>query len=127
MINKLFEAVTSRLERASFLDAPAEKLSEAVAPIFSNQVVRKVASGNLIGHPLHPLLVTLPIGAWSCALVFDALGDDEAATTLVAVGIGMAVPTAFTGAHDWTSTKGAERRIGLLHATANTLALSSYV
>jgi nitrite reductase/ring-hydroxylating ferredoxin subunit len=28
--------------------------------------------------------------------------------------------------HDWSSTHGAERRIGLLHATANTVALSAY-
>src|SRR4051812_41124317 len=104
MLNKLFEAVTSRLERASVLDAPANALADLVAPIYSQKTVRHLASGTLIGHPLHPLLVTLPIGAWTSALVFDLLGDDEAASTLVALGILTAVPTAFTGAHDWSST-----------------------
>jgi nitrite reductase/ring-hydroxylating ferredoxin subunit/uncharacterized membrane protein len=126
MMNKLFDAVTSRLERATVLDAPADALADAVAPVFSNPVVKQVASGTAIGHPLHPLLVTLPIGAWTSALVFDALGDDDAASTMVVLGIATAVPTAFTGAHDWSSTNGAERRIGLLHATANTVALSAY-
>ena len=23
------------------------------------------------GHPFHPILVTVPIGAWVCSLVFD--------------------------------------------------------
>ena len=23
------------------------------------------------GHPFHPILVTVPIGAWACSLVFD--------------------------------------------------------
>ena len=23
------------------------------------------------GHPLHPMLVTVPIGAWACSVVFD--------------------------------------------------------
>jgi nitrite reductase/ring-hydroxylating ferredoxin subunit/uncharacterized membrane protein len=126
MLNKLFESVTSRLEHASVLDAPAEKLAQVVAPVFSHPVVRHVASGTPIGHPLHPLLVALPIGAWTSALVFDALGDDDAASTLVALGIVTAVPTAVTGLNDWSWTYGAERRVGLLHATANTIALSAY-
>ena len=126
MMNKLFDAATSWLEKATVLDAPADALADAVGPVFSNRVVRHVASGTVIGHPLHPLLVALPIGAWTSALVFDALGDDDAASTMVVLGIATAVPTAFTGLHDWSSTNGAERRIGLLHATANTAALSAY-
>jgi nitrite reductase/ring-hydroxylating ferredoxin subunit len=126
MMNKLMDAVTSRLEKAAVLDGPAEKLAGAVTPVFGHPVVRHVASGTPIGHPLHPLLVTLPIGAWTSALVFDALGDDDAASTMVALGIVTAVPTAFTGLNDWSWTTGAERRVGLLHAAANTVALSAY-
>ena len=126
MMNRLFDAVTARLEKATVLEAPAEALASAVAPVYDNRVVSQLASGTVIGHPLHPLLVALPIGAWSSALVFDAIGDDDAASTLVALGIATALPTAFTGLHDWSSTHGAERRIGLLHATANTVALSAY-
>lgn len=126
MLNTLFDAVTSRLEKASVLDAPADALAGAVGPIYTQKTVRHLASGTVIGHPLHPLLVTVPIGAWSSALVFDALGDDDAASTLVALGLVTALPTAFTGMHDWSSTSGAERRIGLLHAGFNTVALSAY-
>ena len=126
MLNRLFDTVTSWLERATVLDVPAEKLADLVGPVYSNKVVKQLASGTVIGHPLHPLLVTLPIGAWSSAFLFDALGDDDAASALVALGLVTAVPTAFTGMHDWSSTHGAERRIGLLHATANTVGLAAY-
>lgn len=26
------------------------------------------------GHPFHPILVTIPIGAWTASVVFDILG-----------------------------------------------------
>jgi len=39
---------------------------------------RSVVAGSY-GHPVHPILVTVPIGAWVCALVFDlvSLGSDS--------------------------------------------------
>lgn len=127
MLNKLTEAVTSRIERARVLDRPSEKLAALVMPVYEQPAVRHVASGTALGHPLHPLLVTVPIGAWTCAFVFDALGDERAANTLIGVGIAAAVPTAFTGVSDWAYTAGAERRVGLVHAAANTVGLSAYV
>jgi len=36
---------------------------------------RSVLSGSY-GHPVHPILVTLPIGAWVCSFIFD-LGRPE--------------------------------------------------
>jgi uncharacterized membrane protein len=48
------------------------------------------------GHPLHPLLVTVPIGAWTCSLVFDVAshlaGDPGflAKGSLWLIGIGVA-------------------------------------
>lgn len=127
MLNRLVDTATQLIERASFLDKPADALADAVEPVYSNPAVQQVASGSPIGHPLHPLLVTIPVGAWSSSLVFDALGDDSAASTLIALGALSAVPTAFTGMHDWSTTMGAERRVGFVHAIFNTLALSAYV
>ncbi len=127
MLNKLTDAVTSRIERAAGLDKPSEQLAALVLPLYERPAVRHVASGTALGHPLHPLLVTVPIGAWTCAFVFDALGDEKAANVLVATGIVAAVPTAFTGMSDWAFTAGAERRVGLVHAAANTVGLTAYV
>ena len=126
MLNKLTDAVTSRIERAKVLDRPGDALADAVAPVFSPAAVRHVAAGTPIGHPLHPLLVTVPIGAWTGALLFDGLRRPEPARTLVGFGLLSALPTAFTGLHDWSSTEGAERRVGLVHLAANTVALAAY-
>lgn len=126
MLNKLVDAVTTRIERAQSLDRPGGALVDLVAPVYENPVVRHVASGTALGHPLHPLLVTVPIGAWTSALVFDALGERGPARTLVGVGLLSAVPTAFTGMNDWSFTDGAERRIGLVHLAANTVGLTAY-
>src|SRR3954452_17111115 len=57
------------------------------------------------GHPFHPILVTVPIGAWVASLVFDVIshtGDDAAvfakgAWWLVAIGIVGALGAALFG------------------------------
>lgn len=125
-INKVLNAITDRLERLSVLDDPGEKLSGLVQKAVANPLVRDATSGTRVGHPVHPLLVTVPIGSWTSALLFDVLGDDDAARIMVATGIIAAVPTAITGLSDWSYTDDAERRVGLVHAAANTVALAAY-
>lgn len=90
------------------------------------QPLKDVLSGTWLGHPLHPLLTDLPIGFWTSAFTLDLLGgrsSRRAATHLVAWGIVSAVPTAASGAADWGDTTGPARRIGLVHAAANSAAL----
>lgn len=122
-MNKFLGMLTDQIERAKVLDPLAERLSDLVAPLYNRPVLVDVASGTPMGHPLHPLLVAIPIGSWTSAFVFDGLGDADAADAMVAFGILSAVPTAYTGLSDWRDTTGAERRVGLVHAAANTAAL----
>lgn len=57
------------------------------------------------GHPVHPLLVTVPLGTWSASLVFDVAshaGTCAAALTvgsawLIAIGTVVAPPAAVIG------------------------------
>lgn len=73
----------------------------------------------VLGHSVHPPLTDLTLGAWASASILDLAGGPQSrrgATLLVAAGLGAAVPTAFAGAGDWAETKGAERRIGAVHA-----------
>ena len=59
-------------------------------------------------------------GSWTAAAWLDLTGGDRVtARRLVALGVLAAVPTAVTGANDWLTTSGAERRVGLVHAAAN--------
>lgn len=60
------------------------------------------------GHPFHPILVTIPIGAWISSLIFALFalfGDDDevwvqGSQLLIAIGVIMAVVAAIFGLMD---------------------------
>jgi uncharacterized membrane protein len=93
---------------------------------------RTIAAGPY-GHPFHPILVTVPIGAWTAALVFDLvalLGSDEAtfgegAQWLTAIGIVGAVAAALVGLMDLgTIPRGTEAfGTAIAHMVLNSAAL----
>jgi nitrite reductase/ring-hydroxylating ferredoxin subunit/uncharacterized membrane protein len=126
MINKMLDAVTARIERAKALDAVADPVAQSADTVLSSKRLTNLLSGTPIGHPLHPLLVTVPIGAWTSSMFFDLTGQEEAADALVGLGVLSAVPTALAGFSDWRHTEGAERRVGLVHAVANNVAVTAY-
>ena len=126
---KQLEDLVARMETWKALDRVAEPLARTVGRTVRPAPVRNVLSGTVIGHPLHPLLTDVPIGAWTMAAVLDLAGGPStarAADVLVVAGMAAAVPTAATGLSDWSDTQGADRRIGLVHATANSVALTFY-
>lgn len=111
------------------LDLLADPIADRVRAEFARQPAKDVLSGTWLGHPLHPVLTDLPIGLWTSALVLDLAGgrrSRRAATELVALGVLSAVPTALSGAADWGDTTGPARRIGVVHAAANTTALACF-
>jgi len=125
----LLEKAMKRLERADALDEPAEKLVKVVGPATRPRVVKNALSGTWLGHRFHPLMVPLPIGFWTGALLFDLVATRRArwaADTLVGAGIAAAVPTAAAGLSDWADAEPDARRVGLVHASCNTLALLCY-
>jgi nitrite reductase/ring-hydroxylating ferredoxin subunit/uncharacterized membrane protein len=125
----LLEKAMKRLEEAEALDQPAQKLADVVHAATRPRLVKNALSGTWLGHRFHPLLVELPIGFWSGALVFDMIATRRArwaADVLVGSGVVAAVPTAAAGLSDWADTFGGPKRIGLVHASCNTLALLSY-
>lgn len=125
----LLEKAMKRLEGAEALDEPAEKLVKVVGPATRPRVVKNALSGTWLGHRFHPLMVPLPIGFWTGALLFDLVATRRArwaADTLVGAGIAAAVPTAAAGLSDWADAEPDGRRVGLVHASCNTLALLCY-
>jgi nitrite reductase/ring-hydroxylating ferredoxin subunit/uncharacterized membrane protein len=103
------------------LDRVSEPVQEAVRAV--PKPVRDALDGVWLGNPLHPALTDVPLGAWTTALVLDLVGS-PAADDALAVGILGAGPTALTGLNDWSHLKGDARRIGIVHALLNTMALA---
>ena len=125
----MLDALVGRLERWEALDTVGQPLAKAVGRVVAPTPVRNLLSGTLLGHPLHPMLTDIPIGAWSMSALLDLVGGEQAeraADLLVAAGVAAAVPTAAAGLNDWSDTQGAESRVGVVHAAANSTALVLY-
>ena len=124
LISHTLEPLVAAVEANTSLDAPADRLQKLAAAIPAGPV-RDALSRTAIGHPLHPLLVTLPIGAVVSAIAFDLTGSHrDASRRLIGYGILSAVPAAATGLSDWGDTEGAERRVDLVHSMSNTVGLA---
>ncbi|WP_184539567.1 Rieske (2Fe-2S) protein [Micromonospora polyrhachis] len=120
-------SMLTKLERASGLDRVGDRIQSGVFAVLRGQRVRDFLHGVWLGHPLHPALVQLPVGAWVSGAILDLLpGQRRAATVLVAVGTASAVPAALAGANDWASLSREQRRVGLVHAMANTVGMALY-
>ncbi|MDP8971504.1 MAG: DUF2231 domain-containing protein [Actinomycetota bacterium] len=89
------------------------------------------------GHPVHPLLVTVPIGAWVASLVFDLAsrwaGEPEvfvkASFWLIGVGIVGALVAALFGVLDLLAIpRGTKPFVtGLVHMALNLTVVALYV
>lgn len=91
-----------------------------------------ILQGKWLGHPLHPAIVHLPVGAWLTALALDVIGHYRPTNTTVPhlglycviaglIGALLAVPT---GVAEWTPIKKEKPawKIGLYHMALNLLA-----
>jgi len=136
-VRQIGEAAIEAIERQDWIDVIGDRLQKAVSAAFevggdAGRRVRDFLHGTWLGHPLHPAITDVPLGAWTTALVLDAAGGHtegiaRAADTAIGVGIAGAVGAAVTGLTDWQHTVGGDRRVGLGHALLNTTALALYV
>jgi nitrite reductase/ring-hydroxylating ferredoxin subunit/uncharacterized membrane protein len=121
-----------RIESVAALDAPGKKVGKSVRDAVPRGAVKDALSGTWLGHALHPLLTDVVIGSFMSATLLDVLGGDDdgrAAERLITVGIAAYGPTALTGINDWADSEPADpavRRVGLVHAATNSVALSLY-
>jgi hypothetical protein len=118
--------VLRKAEDARALDGPATTLRRLLAGAAESGLGRQLR-GRSLGHPLHPLAVTLPIGAWLCAAVFDLLPDGrDAARRLVATGLLAAPAAVVLGLADYADLDERQRRVGVVHAAANAAAAALF-
>ncbi|WP_157873292.1 DUF2231 domain-containing protein, partial [Streptomyces neyagawaensis] len=115
-----------RLERDPRGDAVIGVLRERVRSLPLGRG-RDVLHGRWLGHPVHPLLVQVPIGSWLSAAVLDLRPSrSREAGLLVGVGLAAAAPAALAGAVDWAELHRRQQRVGLVHAAANVAAVGLY-
>jgi len=89
----------------------------------------------VLGHPIHPMLIVLPLGLFIGAVVFDAIYLWRGSATLATVGywniaggiVGGLLAAVF-GLIDWLAIPAGTRakRIGVLHALANVAAILGF-
>jgi len=128
----LLEPVTEAIEAAAALDRPASALGSAARGALSPPPLKSLLRGDWLGHALHPVLSDVVVGALLSATLLDVLGGDKdqrARRRLIGAGLAAATPTALTGLSDWTEEEANDdgvRRIGIVHAIANSTALVLY-
>lgn len=121
-------ALLDGIERRQSLDKVVGTLQNGGRRYLQSRRLRTLLSGTPLGHPAHPMLVDVPIGLWTSAMVLDftSVNQRKAARRLVGLGVLSAVPAVATGLSDWLDTDGAEARVGLVHASMNVAAVISY-
>src|SRR3954465_12739638 len=126
-----------RIADVPTFDRAIDPARKVVLSALKPAAVKDFLHGTWLGHPLHPVLVQLPVGSWLSAGLLDAvpplrpaatapLGAGAAprlrpaATALIGTGVAAAVPAALSGAADWSEQESGVRRIGAIHALLNT-------
>ena len=109
-----------RVEDLESLDRPAGAAAQIADGVASRSGLAKFLRGSWLGHPVHPLLITLPIGTWVASAVFDiAFKDVTAARRLIAVGLAATPPTVLAGWADYPLLERRQQQVGLVHAASN--------
>src|SRR5690349_25072512 len=109
----------SRLEQDSRLDGVISA-GQRIARLIKPGKVRDALHGVWLGHPLHPMLVQVPVGAWLSASLLDAWpGNETTSRRLVLAGLAASVPATLAGAADWSEQHEQQMRVGAVHAAAN--------
>jgi nitrite reductase/ring-hydroxylating ferredoxin subunit len=117
-----------RLADVATFDKAIEPARRAVQGALKPQAFKDLLHGTWLGHPLHPVLVQVPVGSWVSAGLLDAIPPlRPAATVLIGAGVAAAVPASLAGAADWSEQEIGVRRLGAVHALANTAALGLYI
>lgn len=92
---------------------------------------------HILSHPLHPMLVSFPIGLWLTGFIFDLIGvwgehpslNQAAYYMLIAGCIGAAL-AAVAGVMDWLSVvppQSSGKKRGAIHGTLNTAILIAFI
>ncbi len=129
--------VTNAVQKEAIIDQTAKSIKDVAMKVFGGggegkRTLRNALYGTWLGHPLHPLIVVVPAGAWMVTELLDLVGAglnddgyDRAADVTAAVGMAGAVVAVASGANDWRFVHGKSSRLGLIHGLANTAGMGA--
>lgn len=89
----------------------------------------------VLGHPLHPMLVVVPLGSFIAAVIVDVIAVVAGNQTLstvgfwnIAVGVVGGLLAAAFGLADWLNipSKTRAKRIGLMHGALNVIVTAAF-
>ncbi len=119
--------VLGSVEGIEVLDGPAEAGSRVAERVIGHGRFGRALRGSWLGHPVHPLLITIPIGTWMVSAVFDLVFKDVVtARRLLAVGLAATPPTVLAGWADYTLLDRRQQRVGLVHAASNAVGVAMF-
>src|SRR5579884_1104196 len=117
-------SLIDRIAGTRGLDGVASAVREATHKVLRPGTVKNVLHGVWLGHPLHPALAQVPVGAFLGATVLDLTGDrGPGARRLIGCGVLASVPAALAGLADNADAHEEQQRIGVVHAAMNSAAL----
>jgi nitrite reductase/ring-hydroxylating ferredoxin subunit/uncharacterized membrane protein len=138
-----FQQGTDVLAQQTGLDPISQAIQDAITRAYrsAGSTGRRVANamyGTWLGHPFHPAVITVPIGAWAAGSALDWLNAvsgnrlfARCADASVTVGTLGALVAVASGLTDVQHPTGEARRIGMVHGflnvTATLLQLASLV
>jgi nitrite reductase/ring-hydroxylating ferredoxin subunit/uncharacterized membrane protein len=125
----LHNAIERILEAQGVWADPLGKLFAAIFVALYKPVpaVKDLLNGVWLGHPLHPVITDVPIGAYFVALVLDLSGQRSAATAAIGVGIVFMLLAALAGYADYIDLEGKTQRFGTIHSSLMLVALVLYL
>jgi nitrite reductase/ring-hydroxylating ferredoxin subunit/uncharacterized membrane protein len=125
MARTAIERLVDKLPWLESVDHAVQTAVEDVLEAGGDQAskAKDTLHGRWLGHPLHPALVALPLGAWSSSVMLDLAGQEAGADLTLGLGVVGSALAALAGTADWSETQGDDRRIGTLHGLLNCLAL----
>ncbi len=120
---------TRTLEDTTALDAAVHALEPLVDAAFATGTRGEVLRGEWLGHAVHPILTDVVLGTWASATILDLVGGRDsrgAAQRLLGVSLLAVGPTAWTGWAEWASATDRDKRVGLVHAATNAVAIGIF-
>ena len=89
--------------------------------------LKDVLNGVWLGHPVHPAVTDVPVGALTAGVLLDLAGQRKAADIVTATGVAAMVTSAATGAADAVDAYGRPQVQATVHASIMVASLTAYL